>query len=501
MAGIAVLLAAGCLAGCTGGAASPPGQVGVAAAAQAGPGAGIWRMTQGIPGMRPPADDFGEVACAPGGECTAMGYGPSGLFAITDANGTWGPVTRIPSAAGRELMSQMLSCPAAGDCTVVGEEIGSQQTTTIFVAQEAKGSWGAPRPLPGIPVISASAGDANAFPAMTLACPAPGNCTIAGSYPTAGPGGTRVVFHSFVTDEVNGTWRRPSGIPGLQALSRGGDIGFSQLSCPSPGSCAVAGSYPLQGSASPPGSTGSTSNVPQQGYVASEVNGTWGTAIQVPGATTLTTAAGTLNLGALSCSAPGACVAGGDYYTSGDASAPSHAFIVAESGGTWSAAATFPGMRRLTMIDCPDAGSCVAGGKDANGNAAIVRETHGRWGAPAGIPGIQALEPRAEKGSATLDALACPTATTCAVAGQYTLEGVIDKYGNRPSGVFLAGEVRGTWSTALVPPGMTTPTTASYPQFITLACAAPGNCVAGGSYIAPDGTLGDTFITAEVPAG
>jgi hypothetical protein len=504
--GIVLLLAAGCLAGCTGGAASPQGPASVAAAARAGSGAGTWRMAQGVPGLKPgPLQELSAVSCAPGGECTAIGsHGSGGLFAITDANGTWGTMTRIPAgAAGELLASQEISCPAAGDCTVAGMDISSQptMTMTIFVAQEANGSWGRPRPLPGIPGISALAALGGVIPTVTLACAAPGSCTIAGSYPVAQGPSKPAVFHSFVADEVNGTWRQPAGIPGLQALSRGGDIGFPALSCPSPGNCTLAGSYPLPGAAQ--AAPGSTSNTPQQGYVASEVNGTWGTAIQVPGGTALTTAAGTLNLGSLSCSAPGDCVAAGDYATSGDFSAAQHAVVVAESGGTWSAAAALPGMQRLTVIDCPDAGSCVASGKDTQGNAAIVRETDGRWGTPAEIPGLQALAPPAEKGSATVDALACPTAATCAAAGEYTIEGEIDGKGNRPSQVFVAGEVRGTWGAALVPPGLTTPTTASYPQFIKLACAAPGNCAAGGVYVdleSPAPT-GDTFITAEAPAG
>jgi hypothetical protein len=504
LAGIALLLAAGCLAGCTGGAASVQGRT--SAAARAGSGAGAWRMAQRIPGLRPPADELGAVACAPGGECTAIGtLGAGGLFAITDKNGTWGTMTRIPaSASGEELASTEISCPAAGDCTATGLDVKSQPslTMTIFVAQEANGTWGTPRPLPGIPGIFAFAALGGGVPITTLACATPGNCTIAGSYPIANaPGETGGAFRSFVADDVNGTWRQPAGIPGLPAVSRGGGSGFSVLSCPAPGYCALAGSYPLPGAAgSAPGTAGSTSNTPERGYVASEVNGTWGTAIQVPGATALTTAAGALNLGALSCSAPGDCVAAGNYATSLDTSAPEHAVIVAESGGTWSAAAALPGMQFLSVIDCPDAGACVAAGKDAHGNAAIVRETHGRWGTPAEIPGIQALAPPPEKGGTVVTALACPTATTCAVAGDYTVDDVIDpSNGNRPHQVFLAGEVRGTWGTALVPPGMPTPTIASYPEFLKLACAAPGNCAAGVLYTGALGAPGNTFITAEVP--
>jgi hypothetical protein len=219
-------------------------------------------------------------------------------------------------------------------------------------------------------------------------------------------------------------------------------------------------------------------------------------------AAALTTAAGTMYMSSLSCSAPGDCVAVGDYSTSLAIPAPGGAFVVTESGGTWSAAAALPGMLSLSVIDCPDAGGCVAAGTDTQRNAAIVRETKRRWGKPAEISGFQALASPGAARSAVVTALACPTAATCTAAGDYGVEGTIDPQTHTPQRqVFLAGEVRGTWGTAQVPPGLTPPAGQSSPQLIGLACAAPGNCAAGGFYSTALGVPGDTFITAEVPAG
>jgi hypothetical protein len=130
-----------------------------------------------------------------------------------------------------------------------------------------------------------------------------------------------------------------------------------------------------------------------------------------------------MSVDALSCPAPGDCVAAGSYNTVAglDANAPEHAFIVTESGGAWSDAVAVPGMASLQAIDCPDAGDCVAGGTDAQGNAAVVRDAQGRWGSPAEIPGTRTLASAGKQGSSAVSALACPTAGTCAAGGEYTL--------------------------------------------------------------------------------
>jgi hypothetical protein len=493
LAVIALLLAAGSLAGCTGGAASPPGPASVAAGANIGSGAGTWGTVQRFPSLTPRAQAGAySVSCAPRGECTAIGaLGPGGLSAITDRNGTWGTVTPIPAGVGDTVLPDTkVSCPAAGECTATGASVGSQLAVTIFVAEQANGTWGPATRLPGIPGNLTP----GVPPTLTLTCAAPGDCAVAGTYTIAqGLTGKSEPPHAFVAEEVNGTWRQPADIPGLQALSRGSILGLTLLSCPSPGHCALAGDY------STPSVAGSTVNLPEHGYVASEVNGIWGTAIEVPGDAALATEAGSMSPSALSCSAPGDCVAVGSYTTSRALAAPSRAFIVTESGGTWSAAAALPGMRYLQVIDCPDAGDCVAGGTDAQGNAAIVQEAQRRWGDPAEIPGIQALAPPDEKGISAVNTLACPTAATCAVGGGY-IEGAGGSQPGMPqSQVFLAGEVRGTWGTAGMPPGMATLGAGSTPVLVELACAAPGNCAAGGFYVTAQSATG-AFITAEAPA-
>ncbi len=71
------------------------------------------------------------------------------------------------------------------------------------------------------------------------------------------------------------------------------------MSCASPGNCAAAGYY-------------SDSSGNYQGFVASERNGRWGKAIEVPGLGALNTGGG-VDVSAVSCAPAGSCAAGGFY--------------------------------------------------------------------------------------------------------------------------------------------------------------------------------------------
>jgi hypothetical protein len=73
----------------------------------------------------------------------------------------------------------------------------------------------------------------------------------------------------------------------------------NSVSCASAGNCVAGGGY--RDSASH-----------DQAFVASEVNGTWHPAIEVPGTATLNTG-GNASVSSVSCGSPGNCVAGGFY--------------------------------------------------------------------------------------------------------------------------------------------------------------------------------------------
>src|SRR5262245_64471060 len=73
---------------------------------------------------------------------------------------------------------------------------------------------------------------------------------------------------------LGGTWGKAIEVPGTAAFNVGGHASITSVSCASAGNCSAGGF-----SQTPSGL--------RQAFVAGEVNGTWGTAIEVPGTAAL----------------------------------------------------------------------------------------------------------------------------------------------------------------------------------------------------------------------
>jgi hypothetical protein len=154
----------------------------------------------------------------------------------------------------------------------------------------------------------------------------------------------------FVADEANGSWGNAIEVPGSAALNTGGGAQIISVSCPSAGNCAAGGTLAVHSS----GGNG------DQPFVVSEVNGTWGNAVQVPGIPP-DLPPGTDGVTSVSCGSAGSCVAGGDYGQSG----ANFGFVVSEVNGTWGEAIQVPGTvpgDLVFSVSCPPAGGCTAGG-------------------------------------------------------------------------------------------------------------------------------------------
>ncbi len=89
-------------------------------------------------------------------------------------------------------------------------------------------------------------------------------------------------------------------MPGLGALNKGHLAAVHSVSCASAGNCAAGGYYYADGG--------------QRAFVASEKNGVWGQAIEVPGLGALNTG-GDADVYSVSCASAGNCAAGGRYLT------------------------------------------------------------------------------------------------------------------------------------------------------------------------------------------
>ncbi len=312
---------------------------------------GVWGQAVEVPGLAAlgPAG-VGSVSCASAGNCAAGGSYLAGKqhgFVVSERNGVWGQAIEVPGLAaltqGRPASVQSVSCGAAGNCAAVGFYRHRPAHDQGFVAVEKNGVWGQAVEVPGLAALN-KGGQAVV---SSVSCASAGNCAAGGSY--ADSDGRR---QGFVAVETNGVWGQAVEVPGLAALNKGGNAGVGSVSCASAGNCAAGGSY-LGGSGH------------QQGFVVSQANGRWGTAIEVPGL-------GTLNKGGLaevfsvSCASPGNCGAGGSYRSPHS----TQGFVVSQQNGAWGRAIEVPGLKALntagvaavSSVSCSPAGSCAAGG-------------------------------------------------------------------------------------------------------------------------------------------
>jgi hypothetical protein len=332
--------------------------------------AGTWRKAIEVPGLGAlnAGGDAGvsSVSCGSAGNCVAGGFyldsprvqnGDYQAFVVSERNGTWRKAIKVPGSGmlnKGDARVDSVSCASAGNCAAGGTYNDGSGHTEAFVVSERNGTWRTAIEVPGSGALNAG-GYARVH---SVSCPWAGNCAAGGFY-TDGSGHPQ----AFVVSERNGTWRTAIEVPGSGALNAGGGAGVSSVSCASAGNCAAAGSY---NDGSP------VSGTHRQAFVVSERNGTWRTAIEVPGS-------GRLNKGAqgsaesVSCASAGNCAAGGTY---NDGSGHQQAFVVSENNGTWRTAIEVPGSGALntggcplrcaqggvSSVSCASAGNCAAGG-------------------------------------------------------------------------------------------------------------------------------------------
>src|SRR5262249_53691827 len=154
---------------------------------------------------------------------------------------------------------------------------------------------------------------------------------------------------AFVASEQNGTWHTAIKVPGSGALNKRGEAEVFSVSCASAGNCGAGG-----------GCVGGDGRF--QAVVGRGGKGTWGTAIAVRGSGALN-AGGGAEVNSMSCASAGNCAAGGDYT---DGSGHGQAFVVSERNGTWGTAIGVPGSgalnaggdARVESVSCASAGNC-----------------------------------------------------------------------------------------------------------------------------------------------
>jgi hypothetical protein len=184
---------------------------------------------------------------------------------------------------------------------------------------------------------------------------------------------------------------------------------------------------------------------------------------------------------AISCTAPGDCVAGGGYTTTGSVG---ESFVVSQVRGTWkravevrlpSGAASNPG-GEVNGIACTGIGFCVAVGNYANpadqDQSYIVTESHGIWGRATRVT----LPKGTPAGSASqLSAVACAGRGSCEAVGNYLDSGKNDQ-------AMALAQDAGHWRQAvkITLAANALPDPEAFP--VSISCVKAGDCVTAGSY-------------------
>jgi len=439
------------------------------ACAGGGSAPGVWGQAIEVPGLgKLNAGGNAEVesvSCASAGDCAAGGLYTDGsgflqAFVASEVNGRWRAAIEVPGTGklnvGGTAWVLSVSCPAAGGCVAGGRYAGSDHSQA-FVASEVNGRWGKAIEVPGTATLNAG----RIAEVTAVSCASPGNCAAGGSYQDGS-----AYTQAFVAGEVNGRWRAAIEVPGTGRLNAGGNAQVLSVSCAAPGDCLAGGRYTERSQG-------------LQTFVASEVNGRWRAAIKVPGTATLNAGKQAL-VYSVSCASAGNCAAGG-FYTG--RSHNQQAFVASEVNGRWRAAIEVPGSGKLNTggtaqvesVSCASAGNCAAGGGywAPRGKALVASEVNGRWRAAIELPGSRRLD--AGGGAASLLSVSCASAGNCAAGGLYS-------GGSGHPQALVASEVNGRWQAAIEVPG-TAKLNASGPALVVwVSCAPAGNCAAGGSY-------------------
>ena len=436
---------------------------------------------------------FNSVSCASAGNCAAAGvFGPDNEYQAivnNETNGKWGrdkQIAGLSSLPGGTLFSSQLvavSCPTVGNCGAGGWYTTNDNFEGSLVVDEKGGVWGSVQPidtshLKGGPAVYAQI--------AYLSCPAPGDCTAAGSYVS------KTTSSVFVVSEQDGTWGPAEDLPGKITVDNYATVsGIFTLSCSTPGNCVVGGSH-----------RGSRDNAVHAAWVATETNGVWGIVQDVPGIKVVSDAQAATN--SVSCTAGGNCTAVGYYQTHlpGLYNYPDHPFITSRVHGRWGPIQTVPGLETLptggtapAILDlawCRSAGYCVAVGHYPGPTASArwfsVTERNGTWGKAVNL----------RTGARThiyITTMSCTSLANCSAGGYYYLSPT-----NIWEGAFVIGKANGAWGKAEQIPGLNRLNHGGYAHTNSVSCYAPGSCVAAGD-AAPRQRLFDYPIIATEIAG
>ncbi|MGH2861009.1 MAG: fibronectin type III domain-containing protein [Solirubrobacteraceae bacterium] len=302
------------------------------------------------------APDFYDLSCATAGSCAAVGFytdsnGDQQGLLESDSGGSWsateldlsnlGPGAGEPPAANPQASGYAVSCPAAGDCTAVGNYEDDADSYVPLAVSEVDGQWQAAVAL-GLPGDASTTADGARDPIQNdlfvngVSCASAGNCTAVGSYDATSDNNV----DAFALTETGGSWGAATkiGFPsGADAPAENPEAALDSVTCQSAGDCFAAGTYAA--------ATGE--NV---ALVARESAGSWSTA-----GADLTTSydADESNMywASVACAPGSYCAAGG--FAADDQSGNEDAFMLSAPAAPLSPTASFSGTRAAVAWAAP----------------------------------------------------------------------------------------------------------------------------------------------------
>lgn len=432
---------------------------------------GTWGAPQEVPGLAALVGtgtaQLTSVSCASPGNCGAGGYyarsSVSEAFVVSQVNGVWGRAMVVPGIValshGRGSQLTSVSCASPGNCSAGGSYTtgiyspGGAVMYSAFEVSEVDGRWGTAREVSGVATL-----DGGRRAALTsVSCASAGNCSAGGYYSPAPTGHTA----GFVVSQIAGVWGNARAVRPMPAIG--------QVSCATAGNCGAAG-----------------------GHVLSQVGGVWGIAQAVaPAASSF----GRANMTLASCASPGNCTAGGQGMKE------ARAVVASEVNGVWGSARQIPGAQKLmakskssllSSVSCAVPGTCLAGGYAFRsvpqgsstreyGVAFVAAQRNGAWSAAQPVPGLGKLS---RAGFSLVSAVSCAAPGRCEIAGAYTTSDYNPDGLSGPDQVFVDGEIDGSWD---VPADVTSVLGNDGTALITsLSCPAVGMCTAVGYYFRKD---------------
>jgi hypothetical protein len=304
--------------------------------------------------------DLNSISCASAGNCTAVGaYSDSGCcgdlgLLLTETAGHWAPgIESDPSFT--PLTS--VSCASAGNCTAVGGGL-------LFIQKAGHWAKGAEPPLPS------DAAPGNVV-LSSVSCSSARSCSAVGTYNWVGGGRDAEAGTGLLLTEARGKWRAVKAV--MPSDGPGEGVILTSISCASAGNCGAIGLYNINIDGDNAG----------EGVLLTEKAGKWEPgvrAIPPKDAENSDYWAGWVGLAGVSCSAPGDCVAAGDYYTA----AGRHMTLLTEVAGKWRRGfePAQPPRGDVGGVSCVSPGNCTVTASyygRGPGRAFLFTETGGKW--------------------------------------------------------------------------------------------------------------------------